>query len=81
MSKNRFREISSSVHKIAKFKYFVKAITCSKSPNQVLQSYIQYIHILKIFKTFSDSHSGAISESFRENCSKSREIKIFFSNI
>ena len=36
MSKNRFREISLSVHKIAKFKYFTKVIIYSKSPDHVL---------------------------------------------
>ena len=36
MSKKRFREISSSVHKIAKFKYFAKIIIYSKSPDHVL---------------------------------------------
>ena len=35
-SKNRFREISLSVHKIAKFKYFPKVIIYSKSPDHVL---------------------------------------------
>ena len=36
MSKNRFREISLSVHRIAKFKYFAKVIIYSKSPDHVL---------------------------------------------
>ena len=36
MSKNRFREISSSVHKIGKFEYFVKVIIYSKSPDHGL---------------------------------------------
>ena len=36
MSKNRFREISLSVHKIAKFEYFAKVIIYSKSPDHVL---------------------------------------------
>ena len=36
MSKIRFREISLSVHKIAKFKYFAKVIIYSKSPDHVL---------------------------------------------
>ena len=46
MSKNRFLQISESIHKIAKFKYFAKVITYSKFPDQVLQSYIyKYIHI------------------------------------
>ena len=27
-----------TVHKIAKFKYFAKVITCSKSPDHVLQT-------------------------------------------
>ena len=36
MSKNRFREISLSVHKIAKFKYFAKVIIYSKSPDHLL---------------------------------------------
>ena len=36
MSKNRFCEISLSVHKIAKFEYFVKVIIYSKSPDHVL---------------------------------------------
>ena len=36
MSKNRFREISLSVHKIAKFKCFAKVIIYSKSPDHVL---------------------------------------------
>ena len=36
MSKNRFREISLSVHKIAKFKYFAKVIIYSKYPDHVL---------------------------------------------
>ena len=39
-NKNRFREISLSVRKIAKFKKFAKVITYSKSPDYVLQSYI-----------------------------------------
>ena len=33
--------------------------------------------MFKKFEIFSDSHSGAIAESFCEDCSKSREIKIF----
>ena len=40
MGKNKFSEICQSVHKIAKFKYFAKVITYSKSPYHVLQSYI-----------------------------------------
>ena len=36
MSKNRFREISLSVHKIAKFKYFAKVNIYSKSLDHVL---------------------------------------------
>ena len=36
MSKNRFREISLSAHKLAKFKYFAKVIIFSKSPDHVL---------------------------------------------
>ena len=36
MSKNRFREISLSVHKITKFEYFAKVIIYSKSPDHVL---------------------------------------------
>ena len=36
MSKNRFREISLSVHKIVKFEYFAKVIIYSKSPDHVL---------------------------------------------
>ena len=36
MSKNRFREISLSVHKIAKFEYIAKVIIYSKSPDHVL---------------------------------------------
>ena len=36
MSNNRFREISLSVHKIAKFEYFAKVIIYSKSPDHVL---------------------------------------------
>ena len=36
MIKNRFREISLSVHKIAKFEYFAKIIIYSKSPDHVL---------------------------------------------
>ena len=36
MSKNRFREISLSLHKIAKFEYFTKVIIYSKSPDHVL---------------------------------------------
>ena len=36
MSKNRFREISLSVNKIAKFDYFAKVIIYSKSPDHVL---------------------------------------------
>ena len=35
MSKNRFREISLSVHKIAKFSNFAKVIIYSKSPDHV----------------------------------------------
>ena len=38
-SKNRFSEISSSVHEIAKLKYFAKVIAYSKFPKHVLQSY------------------------------------------
>ena len=33
---NIFREISLSVHKIAKFEYFAKVIIYSKSPDHVL---------------------------------------------
>ena len=33
------------------------------------------------FEIFSNSHFGAFAESFRENCSESREIKIFFKNL
>ena len=36
MSKNRFREISLSVHKIVKFEYFAKVIIYSKSPDDML---------------------------------------------
>ena len=36
MSKNRFREISLSVRKIAKFEYFAKVIIYSRSPDHVL---------------------------------------------
>ena len=36
MGKNRFREISYSVHKIAKFEYFMKVIINSKSSDHVL---------------------------------------------
>ena len=36
MSKNRFREIYLSVHKIAKFEYFAKVIIYSKSQDHVL---------------------------------------------
>ena len=36
MSKNRFREISLSVHKIAKFEYFAKLIIYSKSSDHGL---------------------------------------------
>ena len=36
MSKNKFREISLSVYKIAKFEYFAKVIIYSKSPDHVL---------------------------------------------
>ena len=36
MSKNRFREISLSVHKIPKFKYFAKVIIHSESADHVL---------------------------------------------
>ena len=36
MSKNRFREISLSVHIIAKFEYLAKIIIYSKSPGHVL---------------------------------------------
>ena len=35
MSKNKFRDISLSVHKIAKFEYFAKVIIYSKSPDHV----------------------------------------------
>ena len=35
MSKNRFREIFCSVHKIAKSKYFAKVITYSKSSDHM----------------------------------------------
>ena len=36
MCKNRFREISLSVRKIAKFEYFANVIMYSKSPDHVL---------------------------------------------
>ena len=36
MSKNRFREISLSVRKIAKFEYFAKVVVYSKSSDHVL---------------------------------------------
>ena len=41
-----FRENHLSVRKIAKFKYFAKVIIYSKSPQLMLQSYIQYALIL-----------------------------------
>ena len=40
MGENRFREISYSVHKIAKLGYFGNVITYSKFPDRGLQSYI-----------------------------------------
>ena len=43
-------------------------ITYSKCPDHVLQGYKKYVHILKVWNFFW-SHSGAIAESFRENCS------------
>ena len=36
LSKNRFCEISLSVHKIAKFEYFAKVVIYSRSPDNVL---------------------------------------------
>ena len=55
-----------TIHKIAKFKYFAKVITCSKPPDHVPQSYKDiiwsYFKSLEFFWT-------AISEPFRENCS------------
>ena len=38
-NKNRFREISWSVHKILKFKHFAKVVTYRKSPDYALQSH------------------------------------------
>ena len=61
MSKNRFREISLSVHKIAK----LKVIICSKSPDHVIYNTFIFLK----FEIFSKSCSGAIAELFRENCS------------
>ena len=51
-SKNRFREISSTVHKIAKFKHFSKIITYSKSPDYVLQSFVYNMFIFLKFGFF-----------------------------
>ena len=36
---------------------------------------ISFHRHFKSLKYFSNSHSGAFAESFRENCSRSREIK------
>ena len=38
MGNKIFRENHKSIHKLAKFKYFVKVIMCSKFPNHVLES-------------------------------------------
>ena len=61
ISKNRFRKISLSVHKIAKVIIYSKSqITCFKMIYNTL--------IFLKFEIFSKSCSGAIAEPFRENC-------------
>ena len=64
-------------HIFAKFEYFTKVITYSKSP----VTYFKMIHntfIFLKFEFFLNSRSGAIAEPFRENCSYNRKMKIFF---
>ena len=52
-AKTNFAKFLKVFIKSRKFKYFVKIITYSKSPDYVLQSYISYVYILKvlIFRT------------------------------
>ena len=74
MSKHRFCEISSSVQKIAKFKsnYILEISRLRALKLYIMCSYFKSLN-------FSDIHSGAIAESFRENCF--HEIKIFLKNL
>ena len=63
MSKNRFCEISSSVQKISKFKsnYILEISRLRALKPYIICSYFKFLN-------FSDTHSEAIAESFRENC-------------
>ena len=45
MVKNVFCENHKSIHKIAKFRYFTKVITYSKSPDHMLQKYLCCLHV------------------------------------
>ena len=77
MSKSRFREISFSVHKIAKFEYFAKVIIYSKSPDHCFKMIYNTFIFLK-FDIFSKSCSGAIAEAIsRKVLIKSRNQNIF----
>ena len=67
MSKNRFRKISLSVHKIAKFEYFAKVIIYRNLQTTCFKMIYNMFIFLK-FEIFSKSCSGAIAEPFRENC-------------
>ena len=69
MSKNRFREISLSVHKIAKFEYFAKVIIYIRNLQITCFKMIYNAFIFFKFEIFSKSCSRAIAEPFRENCS------------
>ena len=73
-----FRKICVA-HIFVKFEYFTKHLYWFKLQSRAFKMMYIICSYLKVWN-FIDSHSEAIPESFRENCSffKSCEIKIFF---
>ena len=61
MSTSRNFAKSVFAHIFSKFKCFAKQFILTKMTHNIF--------ILQKFEIFSNSHSGAIAESFRENCS------------
>ena len=69
------RNFAKSVfaHISTKFNYSAKQLMLTESPDHIYKMIYNMFIFLK-----SEIFSGAIAESFRENCSQSREIKIFW---
>ena len=58
MESTIFRKNQKSTHRIAKFEYFTKIVTYSKSLDHVSKSCIRYVHILLSLKFFQTSKNG-----------------------